>query len=275
MSCVYLGGRGKLGAEVSRRVPFLHGATSIVASSGAALVTLAMCLAGSNAVGLLSSKEYVKLLKGFGSSQERITLARSWLARLGIPLDADVTDLEKLGCTPCGFVLYCAERQCPVLFHGRGEKDKIAVADLTAALCSLTPVKTPFGSLLDPEHILPFESLASAISPTPLFAVGPTEPTLRGPRAMEYSALLYSLNDRMLSRNTRDVPVFRFRVPHLLETLLSSSDASAGAGGDVVAAALLSFILACLLERLKEQRPPVRSSLRARFQRSSAQAASS
>ena len=256
---MYLGGRGKLGMAVSMKSSLLG--IPVVASSGAALTILAMSLGGPDAAKLLASKAYVKLFKGFGSSRERKTLAHSWLSRLRIPIDARISDLEKLGCTSCGFLLYCAENQTPVLFHGRSAETNLALVDLVAALCSLMPIRTASLSLLDAEHILPFECLASAVSPLPLFAVGPAEPNLRGPRAMEYSALLISLNDRMLSRNARGIPIFRIRVPHLLETLLSNDVDYDMARTDDVAAALLCFVVACFLETLKEPQLPERGSL--------------
>jgi len=256
MSCVYLGGRGKLGLTVAMKVYPLCVPT--VASSGAALTTLALCLGGLEAAKLLSSSAYVKLLKGFGSSSERKTLARSWLTRLGIPLDADIVDLKKLGCIPCGFVLHCAERQTPMLFSGRSAEENLALVDLVAALCSLMPIRLGVVSLLDAEYILPFECLASLVSPLPLFALGPAEPPLCGPTTMEYSALLMSLNDRMLTRNARKLPIFRVRGPHLLETFVSVTMDFGFVWSEGVAVALLCFIVACFLETLRTPKPSVR-----------------
>jgi hypothetical protein len=256
MSCIYLGGCGKLGLAVAMSVQTLPLCAPCVASSGAALTMLALCLGGRKAVELLDSKAYVSLLKGFGSSKERKALARSWLARLGIPLDAGIVDLEKLGCAPCGFVLYCAERQTPMLFNGLSETDDLALTDLVAALCSLMPVRTSAFSLLDAEHILPFECLASAVSPPPLFVVGPTEPSLRGHRGMEFSALLMSLNDRMLALNSCRLPMFRVRVPHFLETLVSETGDFSLTSSSEAGAALLCFVMACVLETLKARPAP-------------------
>jgi hypothetical protein len=264
MSSIYLGGHGKLGLSVSLHTFPL--CAPVVASSGAALTALALQLGGADAVKLLASKAFVKLLKGFGSSKERKTLAKSWLARLGIPLDAGVVDLESLGCTPCGFVLYCAERQTPMLFHGRCAEESLGLVELVAALCSLMPVRTGAVSLLDAEHILPFECLAAAVSPPPLFVVGPSEPSLGGHRGVAYSALFMSFSERMLTRNACSLPIFRVHVPHLLETLVSSAVDCDFVRRDDAAAAFLCFSVACILQTLKQRSPPGQDIPRPRFQ---------
>jgi hypothetical protein len=268
MSGIYLGGHGKLGLPVSLHTFPL--CAPIVASSGAALTTLALQLGGPDAVKLLASKAFVKLLKGFGSSKERKTLARSWLSRLGIPLDAGIVDLERLGCTPCGFVLYCAERQTPMLFHGRREEESLGLVELTAALCSLMPVRMGAFSLLDAEHILPFECLAAAVSPPPLFVVGPSEPSLSGHKGVAYSALFMSFSDRMLTQNACALPIFRVHVPHFLETLISNAADYEFVRRDDAAAAFLCFSMACILQTLKTPAPPEQDTPQTRFEGASA-----
>lgn len=241
MSGVYLGGRGRGGQLTAAAAAPLR--APLLASSAAALATLAAQLGGALAVRLLFSKAYVQLVKGFGTSEERRALARSWLGRLGVPLDATLADLRQLLCTPCGFVLFCAETQSPRLFHGASADGDLALVALVAALCSLMPVQSAAErSLLDAELFLPFEVLASLLQPKPLLLLGPAEaPPPRFP-GVHFSALVWSFSDRMFARQATSLPTFRLPLEDC--------------GGAPVAAVLLAFFVACVLERVTAQRRP-------------------
>jgi len=257
---VYLGGRGKQGATVALRAPPLH--LPIVSSSGAALASLALRLGGRHALHLLLSREYVQLLKGFGTSDERLRLASSWLARMRVPLDAVLPDLSRLACLPFAVVLYCARSQIPrfVCTHGglvEGASFRLPV--LVAALCSLVPIPGPSRALLlDAEHVIPMECLAGAVTPPPLFVFGPSEPSLRGLRSLEFSVLLASFNERLLTQGGRlrgALPIFRTSVPHLLETMLSGDDEALSSVGWALpqAATLIVYLVACVLRACAAQ----------------------
>lgn len=248
---VYLGGRGKAGHLVSAATFPLH--TPIVASSAAALATLALRLGGRPALRLLFSKSYIQLVKGFGASEERKALAKSWLSRIGVPLQASLADMAKLLCLPCSFLLFSAESQLPKLFEGT--TTDIALADLAAALCSLVPMQTPDGGhFLDAELLLPFEVLASLLRPPPLFVVGPMEAMPQRFPSINFSSLVLSFSDRMLAKNVTSLPVFRLRTRQPFETLLLSATAMDYALRADAAAAFLCWFVACLLHGLMARR---------------------
>jgi hypothetical protein len=250
---VYLGGRCSAGHLVSAATFPLH--APVVASSAAALATLALRLGGVPAVRLLFCKSYIQLVKGFGASGQRKALARSWLARLGVPLDASLADLAKLRCTPCSFFLFCATSQAPKLFHAAAD---LALADLAAALCSLVPVQLEDGRLLlDAELLLPFETLAALVRPPPLFVVGPTE------AAQKRSTLALSFGDRMLARHATSLPVFRTRAPCSFEALLLPAAEVAHAPRADAAAAFFCFFTACVLHVTARRRAPASRASRA------------
>jgi hypothetical protein len=236
---VYLGGRGSAGHLVSAATLLLR--TSVVASSAAALAALALRLGGARAVRLLFCKSYLQLVKGFGTSAERKALARSWLSRLEVPLDASLADVAELHRLPCSFFLFCAESQVPKLYHGSAEAN-IALVDLAAALCSLAPVQLEDGCLLmDAELLLPFEVLAALVRPAPLFVVGPME------AAPRRSALALSFGDRMLARHATSLPVFRTRSCSAMEALILPAAEVAVAPSADAAATIFCFFLACIL----------------------------
>jgi len=227
---------------------------------------MALILGGVPAAILLSSKEYGQLLKGFGSAEERKKLSSSWLARLRIPHDAELEDLEKLGCTKFRPILYDARAQVPV-FLGEGEREARGngpwlLRDLVAALCSIVPIEVGPLSLLDAESVVPMECLAGSLNPRPFLVMGPLEPSLKGSRAVEYSAMLASFMDRMLSTRCCDVPVFRVRVPHTLQTLLQSGSHQIQRSlprRAVTAAGIFSYIAACILVSQCLLLPPIRT----------------
>jgi hypothetical protein len=255
MAYVYLSGRGLQGLLVALRAPPLP--LAVLGSSGAALARLALQLGGARALRLLLSEEYVQLLKGYGPAAERGRLARSWLARLGVPAAALLADLAALGGLPCTLALLDVERQLPTLVCSHRPCGAVRLAELVPALCSLVP--SPLGArhVVDLEHVLPPQCLAAALRPPPLLLAAASEPSLAGPAALRFSASLASLQERLLCRGgCAAAPVFRCRVPHLLETTLSSGASRRTCldrGGErpaSTAAALLVYVWACLLDGL-------------------------
>ena len=244
---IYLGGRGSAGHSVFAATFPLR--TSIVASSAAALTTLALRLGGLLAVRLLFCKSYIQLIKGFGASEERKALAQSWLARLGVPLDASLADMMTLRCTPCSFFLFCAESQVPKLFDGMTAD--LALVDLVAAICSLMPVQLRDGGLLlDAELLLPFEVLAALVRPAPLFVVGPME------AVPKRSSLVLSFSDRMLASNVTSFPIFRTHARRPFEALLLTAAEVAYVPCADAAATLFCFFVACVLHVTPQRLAP-------------------
>jgi hypothetical protein len=214
MSCIYLSGRAPGGVAVALETQALR--SPVAASSCAALCRLALGLGGDAALRLLVSDAFVSLLRGYGSPEQRLKLARSYLAQLRIPASSLLSDASGgalLG--PCRFLVFSSERLAPRLFSEEEASGAgVRLGDLVAALCSLSPV--PLGALdaaMDAEVVYPWQALASMLSPRPLLGFAPADQDswLEGLPLPSSSLSWLALNDRLLSRRPPDVPFFRIR----------------------------------------------------------------
>ena len=230
----------------------------ILASSSAALSRLALSLGGESALKLLASDAFVSLLRGYGTSRERLTLARSYLSLLQISGDALLSDLTSVSTmSPCRFVVFSIQRLQLQVVSGERREPSIHLRDLIAALCSLTPV--PLGdteeALMDAEVVYPAEIVAATTTPAPLFALLPcnSERWIEDFPMLKTHLQNLTLNDRILCRRPLHLPVFRMGSCRRLQdvfgrmTGLLKRDPRSQLQ---LASALLSFFLGCHLERL-------------------------
>jgi hypothetical protein len=239
---LFLSGIGPLGATSSLLAPPVGSRT--VASSGAALATLARCIGGSLAVSSLFAKPHVRLLEGSGTAGAREALGRSWLQELQLPEDLELSDLSLVGCEPCSFLLYCSQEQMPVLLSNCGParaSGPVLVREVAAALCSQTPVRVGARLFLDAERIFPPECLAAFLDPSPFFCFGPPDALPTEGRVSQSNPLHTTLVvDRLLRRHRAPCPYFR-----------PSRSFLHGNGARVVSgAAFLCYLWACALQVL-------------------------
>ena len=252
MTCVYIAGRVPAGASVALETQALS-VPSLVASSCAALCRLTLSLGGEAALRRLASDSYVSLLRGYGEPQQRLGLARAFLARLQIPKHALLSDLASTSSLcPCAYLVFSTDSLSLRTYRGDPAEPPLLLCELIASLCSLVPVPLSRGraSLMDAEGVFPAEVLVSLLRP--LFAVLPLAQAswMESLPPLNKPLQLLTLNDRILSRRPASVPIFRVfcRVQGFFGQLAAALSGSTLASHSQLAASLLLFHLACFLE---------------------------
>ena len=213
---VYAAGRGLTGAFAARLL--LRFKCQVVASSGAALVTLALLLGGERALKLLRSRRFSPLLMGLGANH-RIELAGTWLRTLQVPQDLWLGEFLRLRRPQLHVVLYDGTLQAPILFGLDGSDAPLA--DLVAALCSLSPVGTR--QLFDVEVLVASEALACALKPVPLLQLAPSSKPLEAPGCFTYASKVLGLLDLLLLNIRPPLLICRIETPSAFAGLGSST----------------------------------------------------
>lgn len=253
MTCVYIAGRAPAGASVALETLALR-APSLVASSCAALCRLTLSLGGEAALRRLASDSFVSLLRGYGDPQQRLGLARAFLARLKIHKHALLSDLASTSSLcQCAYLVFSTDCLSLRAYRGDSAEPPLQLCELIASLCSLAPVplSQARASLMDAEVVFPAEVLASLL--TPLFAVLPLAQASwmeSLPPPLHRPLQLLTLNDRVLSRRPASVPIFRIccRAQGFFGQFSAALSGATLASRRQLAATLLLFHLACYLE---------------------------
>lgn len=262
MSCVYIAGRSPTGTVLALETLALR--TPFMASSSAALSRLVLSLGGRPALKLLASDAFVSLLRGYGTSQERLSLARSYLSLLKISYDALLSDVMLASTlSPCRYVVFSMPGlRLQVLSGERGEPP-IHLRDLIAALCSLTPIPlaTSVESLMDAEIVYPAEIVAAATAPAPLAAFLPygAAAWIEDFPMLKLHIQNLTLNDRILCRRPLPLPVFRMgsrrRLQGVFGRMTEDVLRTDPESQMLLASTLLSFFLCCHLGWLSRGDP--------------------
>lgn len=253
---VYAAGRGLTGAFAARLLLHLAGPYD-VASSGAALVSLALLLGGESALNLLRAPRYASLLLGLGlGAAPRLALARRWLRALSVPPDLRLSELLLLRRPRLHVILYDGLRQAPVLYGLCGVDAPLA--EVVGALCSLAPLGSR--RLFDVEALVAAEALAGALRPLPLLVLAPWPSPVAAPGCFAYAGKVLGLLERLLLRTEPPTIVCRAATPSALAGLGSFVPLTEPWGGVVAqaelrrgcAAALILYVVAGLLQALRQ-----------------------
>lgn len=248
---VYAAGRGMTGAFAARLM--LQFAGPQVASSGAALVALALLLAGEAALEALRAPPCATLLLGLGGEQ-RVAVARRWMRRHHIPGDLRIGEFLQLRRPALHVLLYDGERQAPVLFGAAGADAPLA--EVLAALCSLAPLGKR--RLFDVEALAAPEALAFALRPRPLCVLAPRPAPLLPP-CFSYPAQVFGLLECVMQRVAPAALFARVDTPSALLGLGSATAVPEPWGEPAAraflrracAAVLLLYVGAALLQALE------------------------